>query len=490
METKKLLILHGATVQAAGYAAIVVALGILVLSGCSLFESNSASPTPARPMTSHPAEIVPDSAPENQAVPSPKEEFDPLAGIDVDGRIPKVQLGIDLKNPERWRYLPEGRIHPGSMVDRFLISTFFAPIFFFESDVGAGGGFSLTDIDFRNQRRREFASFNVSYTTKGQQNYSLRWRRWLHHRDLPEKGAVQEDRSFLDGSVGYSKTLTRRFYGFGADTKEQDETFYTDEVVGISLGLNQSIPEAGDDFVYHLGVRGEYRDLEPGDIRSEIGTETAFPREFDDGDDYASLWLSTGLRYDTRDNQHIPYGGGSVGVFGRVSPVQENGEVGAILSGNASWVFEMPPLFHDGGDKDEEHPPIDTLAFGGFASWTEGKLPFWALPSLGGSNTLRGYIANRFTDRAAYHLSAEYRFWTIPRGISLTRTIRVERLGAALFYELGSVASLLSSLDTSRVLDSYGVSFRATFDEQALFRVDIGFSEEDSNLTIAYGLSF
>ena len=98
-----------------------------------------------------------------------EDEFDPFAGVDRDGRIPKVALPDDLPNPERWRYIPEGRLKPGNLFQRFLVSSFLAPFVFRSGDVGWGGGIALTDIDFRTQRRREFAGAFLSYTEKGQQ---------------------------------------------------------------------------------------------------------------------------------------------------------------------------------------------------------------------------------------------------------------------------------------------------------------------------------
>ena len=126
---------------------------------------------------------------------------DALQGMEPNGRIPKVALPADVPNPERWRYLPEARIVEGNVFERFLVSTFAVPIFFFKSDVGAGGGISLTDIDFRGQRRREFATTTLTYTTEGQQNYGFLWRRWLDHRDLPGGGVIQEERSLASLSA-------------------------------------------------------------------------------------------------------------------------------------------------------------------------------------------------------------------------------------------------------------------------------------------------
>ena len=70
-------------------------------------------------------------------------------------------------------------------------------------------------------------------------------------------------------------------------------------------------------------------------------------------------------------------------------------------------------------------------------------------------------------------------------------TIRVERAGLALFAEAGSVADELGDLVDAPVHSSVGFGLRFTFDRQALFRMDIGRSDEgDSNLSLSYGLPF
>ena len=99
---------------------------------------------------------------------STDQAFDPWQGIEKNGRIPKVDKPQDLTNPERWRYIPEGRLKPGNVFQRFLVTSFIAPFFFRDSDVGFGGGIAITDLDFRQQRRREFAGLFLSYTVEGQ----------------------------------------------------------------------------------------------------------------------------------------------------------------------------------------------------------------------------------------------------------------------------------------------------------------------------------
>jgi hypothetical protein len=415
---------------------------------------------------------------------------DPFQGMEPSGRIPKVPLPEDLPNPERWRYLPEGRIMPGNIFERFLVSSFVAPQFFFEQDIGAGAGIALTDIDFRSERRREFLGAFFSYTTEGQQKYRLIWRRWLHHQDLPTGGVIVEERSRLDAFGGYEKSLTRRFFGFGPDTRARDETSYVDEVIDLGARADFALPQAGGAWVATIGARGESHHLAPGRVSGRPTTDVVFPEQFAAGNDHRSFVLSAGLRYDTRDSQHQPYAGYQVGAVVDAPLWQSTGDTGVVVTAFGNVALPLPPLFHRGGDEREENPPTDTLALGLAVQDSAGTLPFYERPSLGGSNTLRGYIANRFTDNSSWHAVAEYRPWIIPRGFALTDTIRIERVGMALFYEAGTVADRLDALPAARVHTSYGVGLRFSLERTALFRVDVGFSREDVNVTVGFGLSF
>lgn len=415
---------------------------------------------------------------------------DPFQGMEPSGRIPKVLLPDDLPNPERWRYLPEGRIKPGNIFERFLVSSFVAPQFFFEQDIGVGAGIALTDIDFRSERRREFLAALFSYTTEGQQKYRLIWRRWLHHQDLPAGGVMVEERSRIDAFGGYEKSLTRRFFGFGPDTRARDETSYVDEAIDVGVRTDFALPQPGDNWVATIGARGEYHNLAPGRVSGRLTTDDVFPEQFAASDDHRSFVLSTGLRYDTRDSQHQPYAGYQVGAFVDASLWQSTGDTGVVATAFGNVILPLPPLFHRGGDEREENPPTDTLALGLAVQASAGTLPFYERPSLGGGDTLRGYIANRFTDNSSWHAVAEHRFWIIPRGFALTDTIRIERVGMALFYEAGTVANSLDALPAARVHTSYGVGLRFSLERTAVFRADVGFSREDVNVTVGFGLSF
>lgn len=425
-----------------------------------------------------------------QSVPSSHDDETLLPGIEANGRIPKVDLPEDVPQPERWRYKPEGRISDGNVFERFLTSTFIAPLFFFSSDVGTGAGFALTDIDFRNQRRREFANTTFTYTSEGQQQATILWRRWLDQRDLESGGVLQEERSFVQAFGGYTKTLTRRFFGLGADTQEDDETSYSEEVTAVELVLDQSIPEAAADWVFGAGLRLEHRNLSTGFVEGVDDTSTDFPELFDQGDDLDSIWLSANLRYDTRDSQSNPYRGQNLQAWVQGTPWMTGGRSGMLYGLTGSWIVPVPGLLHEGGDAFEENPPTDRVAFAFDVADSGGDLPFWALPSLGGNDRLRGYIAGRFVDNALWFAGAEYRIVLVPRGYAFNQRVRLERVGMALFYELGSVAPDLSSLGSADVKSSYGVSARINLERAATFRADFGFAPDSTNLAITFGLSF
>ncbi len=427
-------------------------------------------------------------APQQAAAQPPA--FNPFQGMERNGLIPKAKLPDDVNEPERWRYIPEGRIKPGNVLQRFMVTSFASPIVYYEEAVGAGGGLSLTDIDFRERRRREFLGLFAAHSTLGQEQYSLVWQRWLAHRELPTGGVIEEERTWLRGVVGYNRTLTRRFFGFGPDSRKSDETSYTDESAYAEALYQASLPKPGDDTVLTLGLLGQHHNLAAGRVPNRPNAQTVYPGVISAADGNDSLWATVGLRYDTRDSQHNAYRGWATGVTMQVAPLQDNHRAGAVGEWRTSLVIPVPGLFHSGGTPDEENPPTDVIAVGGFLQWTMGDVPFFALPSLGGPYTLRGYLADRFTDRAAWHASAEYRFWVIPRGFSITDSIRVERLGLAPFYDIGTVAPDVPGLADARAHHSYGIGLRATLERTALFRCDFGWSKDQFAVNVAYGLSF
>jgi outer membrane protein assembly factor BamA len=330
----------------------------------------------------------------------------------------------------------------------------------------------------------------LTYSSEGQQAYRFNWRRWTNHRDLPSGGVIQDERTFLHVTGGYRKTLTRRFFGIGPDTREIDESSYTDQATHAEVYYQTAIPDPADNLIGRFGLLAEHHNLAEGEVSGRPTTQGAFPEFFFPVEKHDLLWAQAQLAWDTRDSPHNPYNGWVVGAKMDAAVAQTGGETGTVFGVFGSTVLKVPPLLHDGGEPGEEHPPTDVIAVGGQVAFSTGDLPFYSLPSLGGSRTLRGYIGNRWTDRAVWHVAAEYRFWFLPRGFALDEAIRIERLGLALFVDIGSVADDVESLRDAKMHTSYGLSFRLSLERTALFRFDYGISREDSILSIAYGLTF
>jgi hypothetical protein len=410
-------------------------------------------------------------------------------GVDANGRIARPPFPADIKNPDRWRYTPPGRIVPGDPLDRFLISSFFSPILLSRSDVGTGGGIALTDIDFRNQDYREFANIILTYTNEGQQAYKINWVRWLNHRKLSDGGIIREDRSTVRARLGYSNTLTRRFFGEGSASPESAETSYAEALSEIGFGFQETFPDPGDNLVLSAGLGYQFHDLKPGHAKSLPTTDVDFPSAFKGGDDVSQLWVDLGVAYDSRDSVHQPYRGTLLSFGIDTAALQSGHDIGGVIELGAQQVIPMPGLFHDGGSGTEENPPTDVVVFDAFVQDTFGELPFYSLPSLGG-NTLRGFGPNRFTGQTSAHGALEYRFGVISRGFGVSEHIRIERVGLALFYDFGTVGDDISDLGHGDFHDSVGIGARVSLSREASFRFDVGFSDEGSNVTIGFGNAF
>jgi hypothetical protein len=374
-----------------------------------------------------------------QEVQAPQEELtpgvrEPSGRLMPDGRIEDYPRPKELTHPERWRYFPRERIVEGGFLDRLLVSSFVSPIVFRDSDVGTGGGVALTDIDFRERRRQEFAGIFLSHTTQGQQNYSFVWRRWQNHIDLPNKGVLQEERSHLTVRGGYQRVLTKRFFGFGDETSRADESSYTDETFFLGASMRQSLPEAADNLIGSAGLRFETHNLSDGEVSDVPSTADAYRTIFNEADQHQLVWVELGLSYDTRDSQVNPYNGWAVGLESQSALLQTGGDVGGRHGGFATTVFPVPPIFYSSVSKKEENRPTDTIAFFAEVQTSSGDLPFYSRPTLGGADRQRGYINGRFAGDSLWFSAAEHRFWVIPRGFSVTDRIRIERVGLATFY--------------------------------------------------------
>lgn len=106
-------------------------------------------------------------------------------------------------------------------------------------------------------------------------------------------------------------------------------------------------------------------------------------------------------------------------------------------------------------------------------------VPFYLQPTLGGSNSLRGFREFRFRDAHLLLLQAEYR-WEI-----------FSALDGAIFYDAGKVASRREDLDVHDLEQDWGFGFRFGTNRGVFLRIDSAFgSGEGARYYVKFGHVF
>ncbi len=428
------------------------------------------------------------------AAPDPEITL-PASGQDPDGRIPRIAKPDDLPDPDRWRYLPPARIKKGDFFDRFGITTFAIPVVFSQEATGTGAGIGLIDADFRGQDRRESIGAFFSRTTLGQEQYAAFWRRNLEQRPAGNGGIYQRETAFVRATAGYRRTLTARFFGYGPDTAKDDQTSYTDAATWVGGGIQGSPLRRLPHLLGQLDLRLEHHDLAAGKVDGKSSTADLYPELVAQGDRLGAAIVHTGLSWDTRDSAANPYRGFSL-ALDQDTRFDDRGDASAVVTGSATFAQALPSPFHDGGAADlrkrgpEENPPTDIFAVGAFLKHAYGPVPFYARPSLGGSDSLRGYLADRFVDTVAWSVSAEWRTWILPRGFTIAGDVRVERLGLAPFIDLGRVGRDLQQAFSGTPEINPGLSLRIGWERALVFRLDVARSKDQVGVNFEAGMAF
>ena len=106
------------------------------------------------------------------------------------------------------------------------------------------------------------------------------------------------------------------------------------------------------------------------------------------------------------------------------------------------------------------------------------QIPFYMLPTLGGSEDLRGFADFRFRDRNMVVVNAEYR-WEAFSGLDV-----------ALFADAGQVATRARDFRIADMNTAAGFGFRFNTAKKVIYRVDVGFSREGARVYMKFGNVF
>jgi surface antigen Omp85-like protein len=102
------------------------------------------------------------------------------------------------------------------------------------------------------------------------------------------------------------------------------------------------------------------------------------------------------------------------------------------------------------------------------------SVPFFLMPTLGGSDYLRGYADYRFRDRHALLLTGQYRWYV------------QEFVDGVIFYDMGKVASTRGDLDLKHLKRDFGVGVNFHSPDVTVLRLQIAHGREGNRLILAF----
>jgi outer membrane protein assembly factor BamA len=271
------------------------------------------------------------------------------------------------------------------------------------------------------------------------------------------------NRLTVGGQIKYQDFTQINFFGVGAESQKGNQTDYrlTDVDAAAFATFRPSAP------VSMTGRSGLLRRVDIG-----RGTSSLYPSTGDLFDEASApgltqqptyLHADVALDVDTRDFPGYPASGGRY----RVSM--------AAFHDQTFGHFSFRRFEADAA----RYLPLGRSVFalrgrlGMSQTGTGQEMPFYMLPTLGGSNSLRGYLDYRFRDRNVLLADAEYR-WPIARLVD-----------AAVFYDAGTVAPDASGL-TSRLTTDYGIGVRLHSARHLIARLDVARGREGVRAAVSF----
>jgi outer membrane protein assembly factor BamA len=176
------------------------------------------------------------------------------------------------------------------------------------------------------------------------------------------------------------------------------------------------------------------------------------------------------LQYDYRDHPGGPRSGGN---YRAALSRYEDRKVGAYDFDRAELTLEQYiPFFN--------HQRVIVLRGEAIASRSRHgqTVPFYLQPTLGGTDSLRGYPSRRFSDDNAIVMNAEYR-WEAFSGVEM-----------GLFADAGKVFPQHADWNLRGLRTSAGVGMQFHAYSNVFFRLDAGFSREGFQVGIRFKDSF
>jgi Omp85 superfamily domain len=285
---------------------------------------------------------------------------------------------------------------------------------------------------------------------------ALSWHLYKMGQARFELPTLANDHLVVGAQAMWQDATQVNYYGIGPDSLEENQSQYrlksTDFVGYVTVTPN-----------YWLSISGELGWLMRPKVESAGGsfapnvptTPQAFPNDPAVGVNPQPNFAhgEAAIAADTRDHRGYPTSGGLYRAAS-TSYFDQSGGTFSFREYEAE-ALQLIPL----ADKRV------VLAFRGWALHgdvpTGHQIPFYLMPAIGGSNTLRDYPDYRFHDNNILVVNAESRFAVY------------QHVDAALFVDAGNVAATFSELNLNKT--NYGAGLRLHTDTTTLARVDVAY---------------
>jgi outer membrane protein assembly factor BamA len=275
---------------------------------------------------------------------------------------------------------------------------------------------------------------------------------------------------FLDFTTAYRNYPQEDYFGLGPDSLRKDRTNFRLEDASYlgSLGLR------GWRKRFSAGVRGGVVAVNVGrgtDHRFAT-TESVFNTANTPGLDYQPDYYQFGAfaQLDWRDEAGNPRSGGNYAARWDTYGDREQGRYS--FRRYEVELQQYVPFFNR----------RRVIAFRAKTSLTDTSpghdVPFYLLPTLGGSEDLRGYREFRFRDRNLTVYNLEYR-WEVFSGLDM-----------AVFGDAGKVFRNRSDFSLKDLEGAYGIGFRFNQAKSVFLRIDVGRSHEGTRFFFKFGHVF
>jgi hypothetical protein len=287
---------------------------------------------------------------------------------------------------------------------------------------------------------------------------------------IPDVDYKRFERFKLYGTAQYRYEPEERYFGSGPDTKPEDETTFLleDSLFGLTTGLQFTEDVAwtvSGGYVKHWVGSGRRKMVPPTD---EVYDEETAPGLVNAPDYFR---ISTYLLWDKRDHPRVPHEGFSL-TFGWEKWKETTA---SDLYNFHRWGAEARAFLPLGS----KQRVLAVRAYGVNSDPSPGnQVPFFLQPSLGGSETLRGFDSYRFRGDKLMLVQAEYR-WEASR-----------RWEFALFGDTGTVADQGDRLSLDQLKSNWGIGARFKSSRSTIFRIDQAFSNEGARTQFRFSAVF